>query len=230
MKTNLPFAHFFCSLLFISFSAFASPKAPVLIFHGLGGSPEGITQIFKEEGYEIGSAGENQVWVPQGNHAFGGSGKLWSWFTVRSADLGRRKKLCAEMIESSDLMAKTIAQKYPKKKVVVSGHSQGGMMALLLGVRFPHLVKEVVAVSAMLPECIQNSIVFSGKHDHIKFTLIHGELDEVVRFEFGEQTHDWLNLNSEKTAFLAVKDAKHAVTKNGPLRSQWSLNLKPFLP
>lgn len=56
---------------------------------------------------------------------------------------------------------------------VLAGHSQGGVVALLLALRYPKLVRSVVVASAALPRSFWSPF-------EVPVTLVQGSMDEVV--------------------------------------------------
>jgi phospholipase/carboxylesterase len=75
--------------------------------------------------------------------------------------------------------------RYPveKRKVVLLGFSQGGVMAYALGLREPARFAGIAALSSWLPDPLASSIPKQPEHDGLPVLVQHGTEDPMIGIE-----------------------------------------------
>lgn len=90
------------------------------------------------------------------------------------------------------LMSAQIEAGIPPHKIVIAGFSQGGAMALHLGLRYPERLAGILALSTYLPlsSMLEDELEHANRDTPI--LMCHGTYDSVVAHRFGEQSRDIL--------------------------------------
>jgi phospholipase/carboxylesterase len=90
----------------------------------------------------------------------------------------------AEKVQA--LIDQEIARGIPASRIVLAGFSQGGAMALHVGLRYPQKLAGIMVLSAYLlfPERLQNEL--SAANAATPVFLAHGTQDPMVPFSLGE--------------------------------------------
>ena len=90
-------------------------------------------------------------------------------------------------------MEREIARGIPAKHMVLAGFSQGCAMALHTGLRYPHTLAGIIALSGYLPLAETFAAERSGTNVHTPIFMAHGNQDPVVIPARGEATRDLLS-------------------------------------
>jgi predicted esterase len=149
----------------------ADDTAPLIVaIHGRGGTPEKLEQVF--EAFET----RSEIALPQG---FDSLDKGWQWFDwprgTSDEEAGRR------MAAAEDRLWKAVVALAKGRKVIVTGFSQGAMLAFTMAARHPNEVLEAVPVAGRMMHSIypeqKGAPVFA----------IHGTADKTVEIKFARQ-------------------------------------------
>jgi len=168
----------------------------VIAFHGMGGQPAWMLAAL--EALE----GKAKILVPRGPNALGPN-RAW-WFE-RASSLDQAK-LAAQMTWTISNLAPAIAKVRacnPGARVVLIGHSQGGMLAAALGAKTK--ADGIVAGSAWVPVSMWEPLPGA--------TLIHGTQDDTIDYARSKQWGE--NVAAE---FVAVE---HGHGLSGELLDLW---------
>ena len=183
-------------------------ELPLIIgFHGLGSRGKNLIGLF-------------QNFEQPAIFAFPNGPKPWksswySWWELRSKT-EKQHELSLDMKDVTVNYIKPIIMnldhKYNPKKIIITGHSQGGMATLSAATMLPSYIDGAVAVSGWLPEELQNNF---DKPVYI----IHGSKDNVVYFD---RTKNWIeNLNDQNVTWIPIENAGHSVVNNENLYNAW---------
>jgi len=85
-----------------------------------------------------------------------------------------------------------IAQGIPASKIVIAGFSQGGAIAFQTGLRYPHRLAGVMALSTYLPLRASVATEASAANRDLPILMCHGVQDPVVSLQMGEASRDVL--------------------------------------
>jgi phospholipase/carboxylesterase len=105
---------------------------------------------------------------------------------VDTAGLYESGRLIEQLIEDE------ITQGIPPEQILLAGFSQGGAVALQVGLSYPKRLAGIVALSTFLPTLDQLNTELSPANRDIPIFIAHGILDSVVAVEFGKKTSDQL--------------------------------------
>lgn len=118
-----------------------------------------------------------------------------AWFDILELSRNIRVDI-AEVYASSQLIEQLIedeiAQGIPPEQILLAGFSQGGAIALQVGLSYPRRLAGIVALSTFLPTLEQLKTELSAANQDIPVFIAHGILDSVVAVEFGKKTSDQL--------------------------------------
>ncbi|WP_411727730.1 alpha/beta hydrolase [Methyloglobulus sp.] len=123
--------------------------------------------------------------------------KMRAWFDILAISLEEHTVDITGIYQSADLVApliqKEIDKGIPAENIMLAGFSQGGTIALHVGLRYPQKLAGILALSTYLPtiEQLSNEGSSTGKTNPV--FMAHGILDAVVAIEAGKSTFDKLS-------------------------------------
>ncbi|MGD2063774.1 MAG: PHB depolymerase family esterase [Nitrospirota bacterium] len=158
---------------------------PLLVFlHGLGGSAEQTLR----SGYPVFTRQGHYVLLPQAPQPHG---RGYSWY-----DLGDPGKLRRDL-DTAEHMVKRLIEEVvsehhiDRKKMVLSGFSQGGRLSFYIGIRNPRLFAQIIPVGGYyMPEALDPYIDRLGG---LKIRIVHGERDTVSPYDDIRQAYELLH-------------------------------------
>lgn len=126
-----------------------------------------------------------------------GGMKMRAWYDILEKLPSRRVDI-AGIYESSTLIDKLIQQEIDKgiasENILLAGFSQGGAIALHAGLKYPHKLAGIIALSTYLPTLEQLEKKRSSTNNATPILMAHGIIDPVVAIESG------------KAAYVALKE------------------------
>jgi phospholipase/carboxylesterase len=144
----------------------------LILLHGLGDSMEG---------YRWAPPALNLPWMnyllvnaPDGYY------EGFSWFDIhenRGVGIKRSRELLFKLLD--DLREK---QKFPSEKTMLLGFSQGCVMTIEVGCRYPHRLAGLIGISGWPHEAPELIRGFSPLAKEQKFLITHGTQDPLVPF------------------------------------------------
>lgn len=174
------------------------PKHCVIWMHGLGANGHDFEPVAPQLGLPEGGgvrfifphAPVRPVTLNQGY-------AMPAWYDI--VDLTPEGRDDAEGLRQSSeaidaIIQQQIADGIPASQIILAGFSQGGALALHMGLRYPKKLAGIMALSSYLP---QANVVMEQVHDANRGTNIfmaHGIADDVVPLAMGEAS---LNLLTE---------------------------------
>lgn len=173
-----------------------TPKASVVVLHGLGADGGDFVPIAEE--LDLGAVGPVRFVFP---HApmrpvtINGGYVMRAWYdilgfggTSREDEAGLRASR-----EAVDLLiAREVERGVPAARIVVAGFSQGCAMALMTGVRHPERLAGVAGMSGYLPLAAMTAAERSEANRDVPIFLAHGTRDPIVGLARGESSRDAL--------------------------------------
>ena len=166
------------------------PFPMIIALHGWGASAHdlvGLAQMF--------DGGRSLVLCPQGPLAFqAGSGQVgYGWFPLK--DDGPTDP--AEVRKGADALQRFIDEAlaaYPvdRRKIVILGFSQGGVMAYELALRDPGSYAGLIALSSWLPGPMVESIPANSELANLQALVIHGTKDPMISVDLARESRDAL--------------------------------------
>jgi phospholipase/carboxylesterase len=168
----------------------ADPRWAVLWLHGLGADghdfepivPELITRSWPAIRFVFPHAPVQRVTI-------NGGAAMRAWYDIKSLDreglqddAGIRKSV-ASISAMLDAFSKT---GFASERIFLAGFSQGGAVALAAGLRFPHRLAGILALSSYLPLSAQTATEAAAENRKTPIFIAHGSMDPVVAPAFGE--------------------------------------------
>jgi len=144
----------------------------MVMLHGLGDSADGY-RWFPEA---MNLPWLNYLLVNAPDEYFGG----WSWFDYPSnpaPGILRSRKLLFELLDN--LRAKN----FPAEQITLGGFSQGCLMTIDVGLRFPHRFAGLVGISGWVFEIDQLLKELSPVASQQRLLVTHGRLDPMIPFD-----------------------------------------------
>lgn len=151
----------------------STPTAVVVAMHGLGATAEDLAGVAGMLGLPGVRWVFPQGWMPV-HHAFG---QGWAWFDLppnhRAGVLESRRRLLA-------LLDEIVTAGTPSERIVVTGFSQGGVMTLDAGLRYPRRLAGLAPLSGYLfdPETLPTEMAPAQAGTPV--FVAHGTFDDVV--------------------------------------------------
>ena len=162
------------------------PFPTIIALHGWGASAHdliGLAPIF--------DGGRSLVLCPQGPLAFqAGPGQVgYGWFPLKD---GGPTDL-AEVREGIDALQGFIdgalaAHPIDRRKLVILGFSQGGVMAYELALRDPGAYAGLIALSSWLPDEMAESIPANPELANLQALVIHGTQDPMISVDLARES------------------------------------------
>jgi phospholipase/carboxylesterase len=168
----------------------------VIWLHGLGADGhdfEGIVpELQIEEKANIHFIFPN---APEQPVTINGGMKMRAWYDILEMSLERKVDI-AGIYESAALIDRIIEQECAKgirpEHILLVGFSQGGVIALHAGLRYPQKLAGIIALSTYLPTIEQLKTEHSLANKDTRIFMAHGILDSVVAIETGKSAFDAL--------------------------------------
>ena len=166
------------------------PFPTIIALHGWGATAHdlvGLAPIF--------DSGRSLVLCPQGPLPLqAGPGQVgYGWFPLESG----RPTDHAEVRKGVDAQQRFIEEavtKYPvdRRKLVILGFSQGGVMAYALALQNPAAYAGLVALSSWLPDHMAESIPANPELANLQTLVIHGTKDPMISVDLARESRDAL--------------------------------------
>jgi phospholipase/carboxylesterase len=118
-----------------------------------------------------------------------------AWYDILGANLVDRQD--AAGIQKSEqaikaLIENEVARGIPYERIVLAGFSQGCAMALHTGLRLPHRLAGIMALSGYLPLADRFAAERNAANAHTPIFMAHGTQDPVVVVARGEKSREAL--------------------------------------
>ncbi|MGR9012190.1 MAG: alpha/beta hydrolase [Gammaproteobacteria bacterium] len=124
-----------------------------------------------------------------------GGMSMRSWYDILEMSLECKVDVdgiyqSAELIEP--IIQQEIDKGIPSTNILLAGFSQGGVIALHTGLKYPHQLAGIVALSTYLPTIEQLKTEHSAANKVTPVFMAHGIIDPVVAVESGKAAFDTL--------------------------------------
>ena len=144
----------------------------MIVLHGLGDSMEGYRWL--PEALRL--PWLNYLLVNAPDRYYGGL----SWYDLyhdSGAGVERSRRLLFELLDS------TREKKFPAEKTMVFGFSQGCLMSLEIGARYPHRLAGIVGISGYAHDPAKLAQELSPQAREQRFLVTHGTQDPLIPIE-----------------------------------------------
>ncbi|MGI9461062.1 MAG: alpha/beta hydrolase [Alphaproteobacteria bacterium] len=181
----------------------------VILLHGYGADGNDLLKPIKESWHSL--FPETALFAPNGLIKRPAMG--YEWFRLTNIN---EEEITTGVIETEKTIWALIAAivknlSLPHKKIFFLGFSQGTIVALHAGLKYPSLLGGVIGFSGALPDRANIKTSIKQKPPIV---LLHGELDPVVPFMASEMASNALKDARVDVALHLEPDLAHAI---GPI-------------
>jgi phospholipase/carboxylesterase len=172
-------------------------KYSVIWLHGLGADGHDFENIAHELHLKA-EPGIHFIFpnAPVQPITINGGMKMRAWYDILEMSMEHRVDI-AGIYQSAKLIGQLIEQEMdkgiPSEHILLAGFSQGGVIALHAGLRYPHKLAGNIALSTYLPTLEQLNTERSAANNATPVFMGHGILDSVVAIESGKATFNALH-------------------------------------
>jgi phospholipase/carboxylesterase len=118
-----------------------------------------------------------------------------AWYDITGRDSSDREDFSGihkSALEISELIEREASRGVAYRKIVLAGFSQGCAMSLQVGLRFPHTLAGIMALSGYLPLAKSLPLERSEANSKTPIFMAHGVWDAVITPERAEASSDTL--------------------------------------
>ena len=173
-----------------------NPTAAVIWLHGLGADGNDFAGLVPE--LDLNDCPPIRFVFPHAPSmpvTLNGGYVMPAWYDILGANLVDRQD--AAGIQKSEqaikaLIENEVARGIPYERIVLAGFSQGCAMALHTGLRLPHRLAGIMALSGYLPLADRFAAERNAANAHTPIFMAHGTQDPVVVVARGEKSREAL--------------------------------------
>ncbi|MDD1615808.1 MAG: Carboxylesterase [Methylococcaceae bacterium NSP1-2] len=125
-----------------------------------------------------------------------GGMEMRAWYDILAMQLEREVDING-IYQSATLIEQLIEREknngIAAENILLAGFSQGGVIALHVGLRYPQQLAGIIALSSYLPTLVQLNNEASSANKNTPIFMAHGILDSVVAIESGKAVFDTLH-------------------------------------
>ncbi|KAK7504174.1 hypothetical protein BaRGS_00004478 [Batillaria attramentaria] len=214
-------------------------NAAVILMHGSGSTGDALRTTFSMLLRTSGDLAFPHIRVtyptaPIRPYTLAGGVPSTVWFDRKTLGLEGQddlESLDVMAVQLQELIDAEVQSGIPLNRIILGGFSMGGCMALHLGYRF---LPEVAGVIAMGSFLYGQSAVYKDIEKRPKdlplppLLQVHGEEDDLVRFNWGKDTFTKLQNHGVQGEFVPVPNLGHTLNKNIALSvREWILKRLP---
>lgn len=118
--------------------------------------------------------------------------EMRAWYDITTLDSLDQEDEAGIQQTCSDIDALIQQQNINPQHIVLAGFSQGGAIALLLGITSDHAYAGVIALSTYLPFLHTPNKRPLIKHATLPILQCHGNFDDVIPVRIGKETYEYL--------------------------------------
>jgi len=197
----------------------------VIWLHGLGDSGAGFAPVVPELGlpqnhsirFIFPHAPEQAVTINQGY-------VMRSWYDIKSMDLHNRADmdgvLASEKLVTA-LIQEQIDNGIPAERIILAGFSQGGVLSLFAGLRYPQKLAGIMALSCYLPTADKLPAQLSDANKSTPILQQHGRQDDVVQLSAGQMANQLLTNNDYQVTWQTYPMAHNVIAEQLNDLSTW---------
>ena len=170
--------------------------ASLIILHGLGADGSDFVPFCDE--LDLDAIGPVRFVLPSAPFmavSINGGYRMRAWYDILPAGDARREhepslRQSHELING--LIDREIERGMAPERIVLMGFSQGCAMTLMAGLRQPHKLAGLIALSGYLPLLDTTASERHPANQHTPIFIAHGQHDDVVQMSRGLQARDHL--------------------------------------
>lgn len=174
----------------------AAHQYSVIWLHGLGADGHDFEDIVKE--LHLTAAAHIRFIFPNAPIqpvTINGGMEMRAWYDILAMQLEHKVDING-IYQSAKLIEQLIEHEQNNgiaaENILLAGFSQGGVIALHVGLRYPHKLAGIIALSSYLPTLAQLDTEASEANKNTPVFMGHGILDSIVAIESGKAVFDSL--------------------------------------
>lgn len=185
----------------------STPEALILMFHGVGASPESLRPLAE---FLHRANPDLEIRIPAGFSPSTISQQGFQWFDVIGVTEENRPARVQQVMPVFDQLIRQQAQSagIPLDKVVLLGFSQGTIMSLEWLKQSRDAVAGIIGIAGRFAEPPQQTPACT-----IPVCLIHGEADQVIDSTYAQQSHQRLSELGIPCELNLLPDTPHSITQ-----------------
>jgi phospholipase/carboxylesterase len=173
-----------------------NPSASVIWLHGLGADGNDFVPIIPQLNLsECPAIRFVFPSAPSISVTVNGGYVMPAWYDITGRDISDREDLAGihkSAVAISELIEREASRGIAYKNIVLAGFSQGCAMSLQVGLRFPHAIAGIMALSGYLPLAKTLLLERSEANAKTPIYMAHGLWDAVITLERAEASADIL--------------------------------------
>jgi phospholipase/carboxylesterase len=170
------------------------PRAAVIWLHGLGADGHDFEPIVPELGMPAAAPGVRFVFphAPLQPVTINGGAVMRAWYDVTGDGRQDAAGVRSSQARVEALIARERARGIAAASIVLAGFSQGGAMALHVGLRHPERLAGILALSAYLPLPDTLASEAHAANRDVPIFMSHGVQDPVIPLSWAARSRDHL--------------------------------------
>ncbi|MCF7971824.1 MAG: alpha/beta hydrolase fold domain-containing protein [Methylococcaceae bacterium] len=175
----------------VEIPATSTPLYSVIWLHGLGADGHDFESVVPE--LTLNKAEQINFIFPNAPIqavTINGGMKMHSWYDILVASLDREVAVEDIYISSAQieqLIQREIDKGIKAENILLAGFSQGGVIALHTGLRYPQKLAGIIALSTYLPTTEQLKTERATVNNDIPIFMAHGTMDSIVHMPIAKQ-------------------------------------------
>jgi len=109
-----------------------------------------------------------------------------------------------------DIIDEEISNGRSSANILIAGASQGGALALYSGLTYNKPLAGILAISTYLPLSKSFPEIFNQENVNTPILMLHGEDDNIVRFEWGKESYELIKTFHQKAKFKSYPGVGHS--------------------
>lgn len=180
----------------IEIPATSTPKYSIIWLHGLGADGHDFEGIVPE--LTLNNAAHINFIFPNAPIqavTINGGMQMRSWYDILEASLDREVAVDDIYLSSAlleQIMQKEIDKGINAENILLAGFSQGGVVALHTGLRYPQKIAGIMALSTYMPTTEQLKSERAIANNETPVFMAHGTMDPVVHPRIAKDSYDRL--------------------------------------
>lgn len=180
-------------------------KSAVIWLHGLGADAhdfEGIVPFLPTKACATRMIFPN---APSRPVTINGGFVMPAWYDISDTNFRNADQQGIEQSRQTiqALIDEQITAGIDSEKIVVAGFSQGGAIALHAGLRCPHKLAGILALSCYVLERDKHAEQIHATNQKTPIWMAHGTHDAVVPYQLGESSAKFLEDNGHNVTFMS---------------------------
>ncbi len=186
------------TLTCIEIPATSTPIYSIIWLHGLGADGHDFESVVPELSLNK-SEHINFVFpnAPIQAVTINGGAKMRSWYDILDASLDREvavDDIYKSAAQLTEIIQNEISKGIKAENIVLAGFSQGGVIALHAGLRYPQKLAGIIALSTYIPTTEQLETERAPANNETPIFMAHGTMDPVIHLPIAQDSFNRLKV------------------------------------